>query len=92
MGRPPKFSDEQKEFIYETSEGKMTIINKVSSRNIALNFKNKFNETISKSFVNNFLLTRLIFFKFLIVHFLLFYLNIIIIIYYIMELYKHYCI
>ena len=58
MGRPPKFSDEQKEFIYETSEGKMTIINKVSSRNIALNFKNKFNETISKSSVNNFLLKK----------------------------------
>ena len=58
MGRPPKFTDEQKDFIYITSEGKMTIINKVSSRNISIQFSNKFHETISKSSVNNFLLKK----------------------------------
>ena len=58
MGRPPKFSEEQKEFIYQTAEGKMTIINKVSARNIAFQFSNKFNETISKSSVNNFLFEK----------------------------------
>ena len=55
MGWPPKFSDEKKEFIHETSEGKMTIINKVSARNNAIQFSNKFHQTISKSSVNNFL-------------------------------------
>ena len=59
MGRPPKFSEKQKEFIYETAEGKMAIINKISARNIAFQFSNKFNETISKSSVNNFLLKNL---------------------------------
>ena len=58
MGRPPKFSEGQKEFIYQTAEGKMTIINKVSARNIAFQFSNKFNETISKSSVNNFLFEK----------------------------------
>ena len=58
MGRPPKFSEEQKEFIYQTAEGKMTIINKVSARNIAFQFSNKFNETISKSSVKNFLFEK----------------------------------
>ena len=58
MGRPPKFTDEQKDFIYKTSEGKMAIINKVSARNIAIQFSNKFHETISKSSVNNFLLKK----------------------------------
>ena len=58
MDRPPKFTDEQKDFIYKTSEGKMTIINKVSARNIAIQFSNKFHEIISKSSVNNFLLKK----------------------------------
>jgi len=52
IGRPPKFYEKQKEFIYKAAESKMTIINKVSSRNIALKFSNKFNESISKSTVN----------------------------------------
>ena len=58
MGRPPKFSEEQKEFIYQTAEGKMTIINKVSARNIVFQFSNKFNETISESLVNDFLFEK----------------------------------
>ena len=43
---------------FQTAEGKMTIINKVSARNIAFQFSNKFNETISKSSVNNFLFEK----------------------------------
>lgn len=58
MGRPPKFSEKQKEVIYKTSEGKMTKINKVPARNIVFQFLNKFNESISKSTVNNFLLKK----------------------------------
>ena len=58
MGRPPKFSEKQKEFIYETAEGKMAIINKISARNIAFQFSNEFNETKSKSSVNNFLFKK----------------------------------
>ena len=58
MGKPPKFTDEQKDFIYKISKGKMTIINKVSAKNIAIQFSNKFHETISKSSVNNFLLKK----------------------------------
>ena len=58
MGRLTKFQEEQKEFIYQTVDGKMTIINKVSARNIAFQFSNKFNETISKSSVNNFLFEK----------------------------------
>ena len=34
-GRPEKFTEEEKNFIYNTSEGKLTVINKTSSRNIS---------------------------------------------------------
>ena len=37
MGRPKKFSDEQKNFIYGISEGKLTVLNKSSTRNIIKN-------------------------------------------------------
>ena len=54
MGRPKKFSDEQKNFIYGISEGKLTILNKFSSRNITEQFQEKLNQTISKFSINNF--------------------------------------
>ena len=57
-GRPEKFNEEEKNFIYQTSEGKLTVINKTSSRNISSQFFNKFNKTISKSTINNLLLER----------------------------------
>ena len=58
MGRPPKFSEEQKEYIYQMSDGKMTIIHNASSRKIANQFENKFNQTISKTYINNLLYKR----------------------------------
>ena len=58
MGRPKKFSEEQKNFIYGESEGKLTILNKSSSRNISRKFKEKFNQSISKSSVNNILFEK----------------------------------
>ena len=58
MGRLKKFSEDQKKFIYGESEGKLTILNKSSSRNIAKKFNEKFNQTISKSTVNNLLLEK----------------------------------
>ena len=58
MGRPKKFSDEQKNFIYGISEGKLKILNKSSSRNITKQFQEKFNQTISKSSVNNILFEK----------------------------------
>ena len=51
MGRPPKFTDEHKQFIYTASEGKLTILNKASSRNIAVQFSENFSEKISKTSV-----------------------------------------
>ena len=57
-GRPEKFNEEEKNFIYQTSEGRLTVINKTSSRNISSQFFNKFNKTISKSTINNLLLER----------------------------------
>ena len=57
-GRPEKFNEEEKNFIYQTSEGKLTVINKTSSRNISSQFFNKFDKTISKSTINNLLLER----------------------------------
>ena len=42
FGRPPKFNESEKVFIYKTSEGKLTITNKVSSRDIAKKFSNEF--------------------------------------------------
>ena len=48
-----KFYDEQKNFIYGESEGKLNILNKSSTRNILRKFKKKFNQSISKSSVNN---------------------------------------
>ena len=59
MGRPFKFSEKQKEFIYKKAKGKNTIINKISARDKAFKFSNKFNETIIKSSVNKFLLKKL---------------------------------
>ena len=58
MGRPKKFTDEQKDFIYKASEGKLTILNKSSSRNITKQFNEKYKKTISKSSVNNYLLEK----------------------------------
>ena len=58
MGRPKKFSDEQKNFIYGISEGKLTILNKSYQRNITKQFQEKFNQTISKSSVNNILFEK----------------------------------
>ena len=58
IGRPKKFSDEQKNFIYGISEWKLTILNKSSSRNITKQFQEKFNQTISKSSVNNILFEK----------------------------------
>ena len=49
VGRPQKFSEAQKEFIYKSSEGKLKIINKASSRNIAWKFSEKYNQSIRKS-------------------------------------------
>ena len=57
-GRPENFNEEEKNFIDKTSEGKLTVINKTSSRNISSQFFNKFNKTISKSTINNLLLER----------------------------------
>ena len=51
MGRPPKIKQEHLDFIYKTSEGKLTIENKVSSRDIAAKFYKKFNIKISHSYV-----------------------------------------
>ena len=56
--RPEKFTEEEKNFIYKTSEGKLSVINKTSSRNISSQFSNKFNKTISKITVNNLLLEK----------------------------------
>ena len=53
-----KFYDEQKNFIYGESEGKLNILNKSSTRNILRKFKKKFNQSISKSSVNNILFEK----------------------------------
>ena len=58
MGRPLKFSEEENEFIYKSSEGKLTILNKSSSRNIAKLFEEKFNKSVSKSHINDILLKK----------------------------------
>ena len=42
MGSPRKFNDKLKNSIYNLSEGKLTIGNKVSSRNISEQFREKF--------------------------------------------------
>ena len=55
MGRPPKFTKEQKEYLYKKSEGKLTVLNKVSTRNLAEDFQKEFHTSISKSSVNNIL-------------------------------------
>ena len=55
MGRPPKFRKEQKEYLISKSEGKLTVLNKVSTRNLAIDFEKEFNTSISKSTVNNIL-------------------------------------
>ena len=58
MGRPPKFSEDEKDFIYKTSEGKLTITNKVSSRDIAKKFSKEFNKDISYSYICKLLLKK----------------------------------
>ena len=58
MGRPPKFNQVHKDFIYNTSEGKLTILNKVSSRNISEKFSKEFDKTISFSYVCKLLLEK----------------------------------
>ena len=58
LGRPPKFSDEENEFIFTSSEGKMTILNNSSSRNIAKSFEDTFKKSISKSHINDILLKK----------------------------------
>jgi len=58
MGRPPKFNDEHKKFLYESAEGKLTIINKVSSRNLSSKFEEEFGKKISFSYVNKLLLKK----------------------------------
>ena len=58
MGRPLKFDKEQLDFIYKTSEGKLTIENKVSSRDIAAKFYKKFNKKISYSYICKLLLNK----------------------------------
>ena len=58
MGRPLKFSEEENEFIFKSSEWKLTIVNKSSSRNIAKLFSKKFDKTISKSHINDILLKK----------------------------------
>ena len=55
MGRPSKFTKEQKEYICNSAEGKLTIINKVSTRNLASDFEKVFKKSISKSTVSNIL-------------------------------------
>ena len=55
MGRPQKFTKEQKEYLFNKSEGKLTVLNKVSTRNLALDFEKEFQTKISKSTVNNIL-------------------------------------
>jgi len=58
MGRPPKFNTEHKNFLYESAEGKLTIINKVSSRNLAVKFEEEFGKKISYSYVNKLLFNK----------------------------------
>ena len=53
MGRPLKFTKEQKEYLFNKSERKLTVINKVSTRNLALDFEKEFKISIGKSTVNN---------------------------------------
>ena len=48
MGRPPKFTKEQKEYLFNKSEGKLIVLNKVSTRNLALDFEKEFQTKISK--------------------------------------------
>ena len=58
MGRLQKFNNTHKEFIYKEAEGKLTVANKASSRNIASKFHDKFNQDISYSYVCKLLLKK----------------------------------
>ena len=58
LGRPLKFSEEENDFIFKSAEGKLTILNKSSSRNIAKMFQEKFEKSISKSHINDILLKK----------------------------------
>ena len=58
IGRPLKFSEEENEFVFKSSEGKLTIINKSSSRNIAKLFSEKFDKSICKSHINDILFKK----------------------------------
>ena len=52
LGTPPKLTKQQKEFLISKSEGKLTVLNKVSTRNLAIDFEKEFKIKISKSTVN----------------------------------------
>ena len=58
VGRALKFSEEENDFIFKSAEGKLTILNKSSSRNIAKMFEEKFEKSISKSHINDILLKK----------------------------------
>ena len=58
VGRPLKFSEEENDFIFKSAEGKLTILNKSSSRNIAKMFEEKFEKSINKSHINDILLKK----------------------------------
>ena len=44
MGKPPKFTKEQKEYLFNKSEGKLTVLNKVSTRNYPWILKKNFKQ------------------------------------------------
>ena len=54
MGRPSKVIEEQKEYLFNKSDGKLTVL-KVSTRNLALDFEKEFKTRICESKVNNIL-------------------------------------
>ena len=58
MGRPKKFNEEQLDFIYKNAEGKLTISNRASSRNIATKFFEEYHEQISNSYICKILLKK----------------------------------
>ena len=59
LGKSLKFSEEENDFIFKLAEGKLTILNKSSSRNIGKMFQEKFEKSISKSHINDILLKNM---------------------------------
>ena len=53
-----KFKEENLNFIYENAEGKLTISNRASSRNIAAKFFEEYHEQISYSYICKILLKK----------------------------------